>query len=186
MPFLSFGSKKNKIKKLIEEERFDEVTSMAVKDKKALQALIELLDEKVPGIRGDALLLLGILARESPASLESHVENLFPKALELTKDRNSYVRENAMVLSYELAQNFKDMLSSLREGTAEVLLQELEEGDKNLKGFALLMAGELGLKGLRAHVEELVSVEDKVILPFEGKKWVSLSDIAKEALEKLS
>ncbi len=52
MGFLSFGSKKGKIKKLIEEERFDEIVPMVVKDKKALNALIELLDDPAPGIRG--------------------------------------------------------------------------------------------------------------------------------------
>lgn len=48
-----------------------------------------------------------------------------------------------------------------------------------------MIIGELGLRELSEKVREFVDVEDKVILPFEGKKWVKLGDIAKEALEKL-
>jgi hypothetical protein len=54
------------------------------------------------------------------------------------------------------------------------------------KGFLLVFIGELGLKEFEPEVKELVDVEDKVILPFEGKKWVKLGDIARETLEKLA
>ncbi|AEK72426.1 hypothetical protein GQS_02625 [Thermococcus sp. 4557] len=186
MPFLSFGSKKDKIKKLIEAERFDEIVSMAVKDKKALNGLIELLDDTAPGIRGDALLILGMVVEQRADVVEPHVEKIFPKAIELTRNRNPYVKENAMILSYELAHRFPDRIRDLKGTIIDDLINELSEGDKNTKGFALLLIGELGAKEAKGHVEELVSVEDKVILPFEGKKWVPLGEIAKEVLEKLS
>ncbi|NJE10114.1 HEAT repeat domain-containing protein [Thermococcus sp. MAR1] len=186
MPFLSFGSKKDKIKKLIEEERFDEIVSMAVKDKKALNALIELLDDNVPGIRGDALLILGMIVEQRADAVGAHLDKILPKAVELTKNRNPYVKENAMVLSYELTRRFPDRIMKLKDTIVEDLIEELREGDKNTKGFALMLLGELGASEAKEYVEELVNVEDKVILPFEGKKWVSLGEIAKETLEKLS
>lgn len=197
MGFLSFGSKKGKIKKLIEEERFDEIVPMVVKDKKALNALIELLDDPAPGIRGDVLLLLGNVVEQRSDVIESRVGTIFPKAIELTKDRNPYVRENAMVLSYELARRFPGAMRGLNDSIVNTVMEELRDGDKNTKGFILMLLGELGssearkylgdlIEGVRGYVEELVDVEDKVILPFEGKKWVPLGEIAKETLEKLS
>ncbi|ASJ12279.1 HEAT repeat domain-containing protein [Thermococcus thioreducens] len=185
MGFLSFGSKKDKIKKLIERERFDEIVSMAVKDKKALNALIELLDDPAPGIRGDALLLLGMVIEQRGEVIEPHVGKILPKAIELTKNRNPYVKENAMILSYEITRRFPGKVMGLRDTIVEDLINELREGDKNTKGFALILLGEIGAVGAKEYIEELVNVEDKVILPFEGKKWVPLGEIAKEALEKL-
>ncbi|ASJ14209.1 HEAT repeat domain-containing protein [Thermococcus radiotolerans] len=186
MGFLSFGSKKDKIKKLIEEECFDEIVSMAVRDKKALNALIELLDDNAPGIRGDALLIIGMVVEQRGDVIEPHLDKVFPKAIELTKNRNPYVKENAMILSYELARRFPDKIMGLKGTIVEDLIEELKEGDKNTKGFALMLLGELGASEAKEYVEELVNVEDKVILPFEGKKWVPLGEIAKETLEKLS
>ncbi|CAD5244040.1 HEAT repeat domain-containing protein [Thermococcus camini] len=185
MAFLSFGSKRDKIKKLIEAERFDEIVSMVVKDKKALNGLIELLNDTAPGIRGDALLILGMVVGQRADVIEPHVDKIFPKAIELTGNRNPYVKENAMVLSYELARRFPDRARALKGTVINDLIDALKEGDRNTKGFALILIGELGAKEAREHVEELVSVEDKVILPFEGRKWVPLGEIAKEVLEKL-
>ncbi|WP_167905936.1 HEAT repeat domain-containing protein [Thermococcus sp. CX2] len=186
MGFLSFGSKKDKIKKLIEEERFNDILTMVLKDKKALDGLIELLDDSVPGIRGDALLILGTIAEQRSDVLEPYLEKVFPKAIELTKNRNPYVKENAMVLSYELVRRFRTRILGLKGTIVSDLIEELKEGDKNIRGFALMLLGELDAKETREYVEEFVNVEDKVILPFEGKKWVTLGQIARETLEKLS
>ncbi|NJE46494.1 hypothetical protein E3E35_03495 [Thermococcus sp. GR7] len=186
MGLFSFGSKKDKIKKLIEEERFSDIITMVMKDKKALDGLIELLDDSVPGIRGDALLILGMIAQQRGEVLESHIDRIFPKAVELTKNRNPYVKENAMVLSYELVRRFQTKIMKLKDTIINDLIEEIREGDKNTKGFALILLGELNAKETREYVEELVNVEDKVILPFEGKKWVPLGQIAMETLEKLS
>ncbi|ASJ09032.1 hypothetical protein A3L11_07240 [Thermococcus siculi] len=185
MGFLSFGSKKDKIKKLIEQERFDEAASLAIKDKKALSGLIELLDEASPGIRGDALLILGMVAEQRGDLLEAKMETIFPKTIKLAAEGNPYVRENAMVLSYELARRFHSAAVSMKDTVKGDLIKAIQTGDKNLKAFALLMAAELGISEARPYVEELTGVEDKVILPFEGKKWVPLGEIAREALEKL-
>ncbi|WP_148882399.1 hypothetical protein [Thermococcus aciditolerans] len=185
MGFFSFGSKRGKIKKLIEEERFDEALAIVIKDKKALEGLIELLDESSPGIRGDALLLLGMVAERRGDLLEGRLRTVFPKAVTLTLDRNPYVQENAMVLSYELARRFGGAVRALRAEVSDDIIRALVEGGRNLKGFAALMAGGLGMTEARPYIEELVGVEDKVILPFEGRKWVPLGEIAREALEKL-
>lgn len=185
MAFLSFGSKKGKMKKLIEEEHFDEAVALAIKDKKALEGLIELLDDNMPGIRGDTLLILGMIAQQNREVLGPHIEKILPKAVELTKNRNPYVKENAMVLSRELVLRFPTKASALKNTILNDLIDELKEGDKNTKAFALIMLGELKAEEARPYAEELVDVEDKVILPFEGKKWVPLGQIARETLEKL-
>jgi len=186
MGLFSFGSKRGKIKKLIEEERFDEAATLAIKDKRALEGLVELLDDNMPGIRGDALLLLGTVAQQRAEVIEPHIDKILPKAVELTKNGNPYVKENAMVLSYELVRRFPAKVAELRDAIVDDLIEEVEEGDKNTRGFALIMLGELKVTEARTYAEELVGVEDKVILPFEGKKWVLLGRIAKETLEKLS
>ncbi|NJE01114.1 hypothetical protein [Thermococcus sp. JdF3] len=185
MGLFSFGSRRGKIKKLIEEERFDEALAIVIKDKKALEGLIELLDESSPGIRGDALLLLGMVAERRGDLLEGRLRMVFPKAVALTRDRNPYVQENAMVLSYELARRFGETVRALRAEVSDDIIRAVVEGGRNLKGFAALMAGQLGMTEARPYIEELVGVEDKVILPFEGRKWVPLGEIAREALEKL-
>ncbi|MDI3476413.1 MAG: hypothetical protein PWQ79_1540 [Thermococcaceae archaeon] len=185
MGFLSFGSKKDKVKKLIEEERFEEIVEMASKDKKAFNAVFELLDESAPGILGDALLLITMVADRSPDAIEPHVETLFPKAVQLAKHRNPYVKENAMILAYELVGKFKGKIIPLRNRFAGELIEQLKTGDNNTKGFMMMLIGELKIDEARESIEELLNVEDKVILPFEGKKWISLGEIARETLEKL-
>ena len=186
MGFLSFGSKKDKMRKLIEEERFDEVVRTAVKDKKAFSGLLELLDENNPGIVGDALLILtDILETSRDVFKDSLTSDFFQKLMTLMERRNPYVRENAMLLSYRLVESFPEVVSKNRGWVIDAIRKGLEEGDKNQKGFLLMVIGELGLSELRPEVETLIGVEDKVILPFEGKKWVPLGEIARETLEKL-
>jgi len=186
MPFLSFGSKKDKIKKLIVEERFDEILKSATKDKKTFQALIELLDEKTPGIIGDSLLILTNVLETNPELFREYASGeFFKKLISLTEHRNPYVRENAMVLSYRIIQAFPQLVSKHRDWIVETMKKTLHEGTKEQKGFLLVIAGELKLSELREEIEELTTIEDKVILPFEGKKWVPLGEIARETLEKL-
>jgi len=186
MALFSFGSKKDKIKKLIEEERFDEVIKSAVKDKKSFSGLLELLDDPNPGIVGDALLILTNILEADPGVFKAHVsEDLFRKLLDLMERKNPYVRENAMLLSYEIIKQFPEMISVHRQWIVDSIRKGLVEGTKDQKGFLLMVVSELKLSELRPEVEELLEVEDKVILPFEGKKWVPLKDIAREALEKI-
>ncbi|WP_457752458.1 hypothetical protein [Thermococcus sp.] len=186
MGFLSFGSKKDKIKKLIEEERFDEVIRSAVKDKKSFGGLLELLDDQNPGIVGDTLLILTNILETDPAVFKAHLsDNLFGKLMSLTEVKNPYVRENAMLLSYEIVKQFPEIISLHRHWIVDGIRKGLVEGTKDQKGFLLMVISELKLSELRPEVEELLNVEDKVILPFEGKKWVPLKDIAREALERI-
>ena len=186
MGFLSYSSKREKMKKLIEAESFDEATAKAVKDKKSLQGLFELLDDGNPGIVGDALLLLTNVVREKPEVVKPYMSaETFEKLVSFMESRNPYVRENAMILAYETVRRFPQLVSQNRKWILDTIAKGLREGGKDQKGFLLMVIGELGLHELRPAVEELVNVEDKVILPFEGKKWVKLGDIARETLEKL-
>ncbi len=187
MGFLSFGSRKDKIKKLIEEERFDEVMRQALKDKKTIQGLLELLDDGNPGIVGDALLLLTNITRDNPSVIREYLTpETFKKLLFLMERRSPYVRENAMLFSYEIVRNFPEVTEQYRDWIVNAVRRELKEGTKDQKGFLLVVIGELGFRELAPDVEAFLNVEDKVILPIEGKKWVPLKDIAKETLEKLS
>ena len=185
MAFLSFGSKRDKIKKLIMDERFDEVLQMAVKGRKTVNALVELLDDPAPGIRGDTLLLLGEILRQNRDVLKPYVKTVLPKALEMTKNRNPYVKENAMVLLYGIVSELPLELGVLRGDIIDGLIEELDEGDNTTKAFAAFMLGELKAIEAIPKLEGLVDIEEKVILPFEGKKWVTLGDIARESLGKL-
>ncbi len=185
MGLFSFGSKRDKIKKLIVAERFEEAVARVVKDKKALEGLIELLDDKMAGIRGDALLLLNNVAESNALIVKPHVKRIMSRSIQLTKDRNPYVKENAMVLSYRLVRMFPEDMEELRDEVVQILMEELQGGDKNSRAFAMMLLGELGVRDAVPYIEELSGVEDKVILPFEGKKWVPLGEIAKETLEKL-
>ncbi|AMQ19237.1 hypothetical protein [Thermococcus peptonophilus] len=186
MAFLSFGSKKGKVQKMLEESQFDLLLEDAVKNKKIREALFELLSSNNPGIVGDALLTITNLVESNPDVVKGHFnEDTFKKILGLIESRNPYVRENAMTLAYAVVKTYLDLLNKYRAWIVDELGKQLETGDKNQKGFALMIIGELGLSELSDKVREFVDVEDKVILPFEGKKWVKLGDIAKEALEKL-
>ncbi|WP_010477844.1 hypothetical protein [Thermococcus zilligii] len=187
MPLLSFGSKTGKVKKMLESDQFQLVVEEATKDKKTREALFELLQDDNPGVVGDVLLTMVTLMGSNPDVIRPHLNGeAIKKLLSLVESKNSYVRENAMILLYSLAKNFPDLAAEYRSLIVEEAGRALESGDKNQKGFALILIGELGLRELEPKVRELVGVEDKVILPFEGKKWVKLGDIASETLEKLS
>ncbi|ASJ06961.1 hypothetical protein [Thermococcus pacificus] len=187
MPFLSFGSKKGKVKKMFESDQLQLVVEEATKDKKTREALFELLQDDNPGVVGDALLTMVTLMDTNPDAIRPHLNgDAIKKLLSLVESRNPYVRENAMILLYSLAKSLPDLAAKYRGLIIEEAERALESGDKNQKGFILILIGELGLKELEPRVRGLVGVEDKVILPFEGRKWVKLGDIASETLEKLS
>ncbi|NJF25937.1 hypothetical protein [Thermococcus sp. Bubb.Bath] len=187
MGFLSFGLKKGKVQKMLEEGQFEVLIEEALKDKKVREALFELLSSNNPGVIGDALLTItNLLERDSKLLKEYLKEENFKKLLALVESKNPYVRENAMVLAYSVIKAYPELMKKYRSWIVEEVARSLREGDKNQKGFVLVIIGELGLKELEPDVKSLVGVEDKVILPFEGKKWVKLGDIASETLEKLS
>jgi vesicle coat complex subunit len=187
MGFLSFDSKRGKVQKMLEEGQFDILIEEALKDKKVRGALFELLSSNNPGVVGDALLTItNLLERDSKLLKGYFNEEAFKKLLTLVESRNPYVRENAMVLAYSVIKAYPELMKKYRPWIVEELSHGLQGGDKNQKGFILVVIGELGLKELEPDVKSLVGVEDKVILPFEGKKWVKLGDIASETLEKLS
>ncbi|MCD6524733.1 MAG: hypothetical protein J7K48_07075 [Thermococcus sp.] len=186
MPFLSFGSKKGKVRKMLESDQMGQVVEEAIKDKKVREALFELLQDPNPGIVGDALLTITMVMENNPDVIRPHfTEETVKKLLSLSESRNPYVRENSMVLLYRLAKDMPEVARKywpLFKSEAE---RVLKEGDANQKGFMMVLIGELGMKELGGLVKDFVNVEDKVILPFEGKKWVKLGDIARETLEKL-
>ena len=186
MSFLSFGSKKGKVRKMLESDQISRVVEEAAKDKRVREALFELLQDSNPGIVGDALLTIAMVIDNNPDLIRPHLtEETVKKLLSLSESRNPYVRENSMVLLYRLAKNMPDVAERywpLFKSEAERVLRE---GDANQKGFMMVLIGELGMKELGGLVEDFVNVEDKVILPFEGKRWVKLGDIARETLEKL-
>lgn len=187
MGFLSFGSKKGKVRKMLESDQLQLVVEEAVKDKKTREALFELLADDNPGVVGDAVLAMVTLMDTRPDAIKPHLDReAIKKLLSLVESRNPYVRENAMILLYRLTEDLPDLAAKYRDLIMEEAKKALEAGDKNQKGFILILIGELGLKELEPRVRDLVGVEDKVILPFEGKKWVKLGDIASETLEKLS
>jgi len=185
--FLSFGSKRDKLKKLLEEERFDEVMLIVSKDKKARKDFLSLLDDENPGVRGDTLLTLSMLIEQNKNVFSDIIdEHLFKKLYSMMNTRNPYVRENAMILSSRMLKTFPELVERYRDWLIEAIRKELREGDNFGRGFAIVAVGELRLKELVDDVEELTSVEDKVVLPFEGKKWVKIGDLARETLERLS
>jgi len=59
MGLFPFGSKKNKVLKMISEGELEKILRSAARDPKYVDAVIELLKEGNPGIRGDALLIIG-------------------------------------------------------------------------------------------------------------------------------
>ena len=74
MGLFSFGSKKNKIIKMLSQGELEGILREAVKDKGYVDAILELLNEKNPGIRGDALLLLGELISRHKDLMMEYVE----------------------------------------------------------------------------------------------------------------
>ncbi|ACS33614.1 hypothetical protein [Thermococcus gammatolerans] len=186
MAFFSFGSKKGKVKKMLESDQIQMVVEDAARDKKVREALFELLQDSNPGIVGDALLTLTMVMDSNPDVIKPHLnEETVKRLLGLVESRNPYVRENAMILLYRLAKDLPDVTRKYWELFMKEAERVLREGDLNQKGFMLVLIGEFGIKELEGLVKEFVNVEDKVILPFEGKRWVKLGDIAKETLEKL-
>lgn len=186
MGFLSFGSKKGKVKKMLEGDQIQLVVEDAVKDKKVREALFELLQDSNPGIVGDALLTIVMVMENNPDVIKPHLnEETIKRLLSLVESRNPYVRENAMILLYRLAKDLPDVVRKYWGLFMKEAERVLREGDLNQKGFMLVLIGEFRIKELEGLVKNLVDVEDKVILPFEGKKWVKLGDIARETLEKL-
>ncbi|WP_456423828.1 hypothetical protein [Thermococcus sp.] len=186
MPFLSFGSKKKKVRGMLESGQFELLVQDAIKDKKVMEAVIELLDDGNPGIVGDALLVLTQILETDRKALSKYLdEKSFKKLMSLIHHRNPYIRENAMVLSYDIIRTYPELVAKYRPWIVEEIKRGLREGNRDEKGFLLVVIGELGLSELKPVVEEFVGVEDKVVLPFEGKKWVPLGQIAKETLEKL-
>nr|WP_297506867.1 hypothetical protein [Thermococcus sp.] len=187
MPLFGFGSKKKKVKELLEKGQFDLLVQEAIKDRKIMEALVQLLEDNNPGIVGDALLALTQVLEAKRDVIKKHISGEhFRKIMGLVNSRNPYVKENAMILTYSLVKAFPELIRDYRKWMVQEIRKGLLEGNKEEKGFLLVLIGELGLGELRPLVEELTGVQDKVVLPFEGKKWVPLGDIAKETLEKLS
>jgi len=186
MAFLSFGSKKKKVREMLENGQFDLLVEEALKDKKVMKALVELLDDKNPGIVGDALLVFTQILETDKNVLKDYMNpESFKKLMSFVHSRNPYIRENAMVLAYGLIKEYPNIVNQYRDWIVREIRDSLEEGTKDQKGFLLVIIGELRLKELKPIVEEYVDVEEKVVLPFEGKRWVPLGQIARETLEKL-
>ncbi|WP_297549672.1 hypothetical protein [Thermococcus sp.] len=186
MPLFSFGSKKKKVRQMLESGQFELLVQEAIKDKKVMNALIELLDDSNPGIVGDALLTFTQILETDKNVLKPYInDESFRKLMSLVHSRNPYVKENAMILSYSVIKEFPELVKKYHKWIVEEIKSTLSECNKDEKGFLLVVIGELGLSELKPFVEELTGVEDKVVLPFEGKKWVPLGQIAKETLEKL-
>ena len=187
MPLFGFGSKKKKVREMLENGQFDLLVQEALKDKKTMRALFELLDDQNPGIVGDALLTITQILETDKNVLKEYInEESFKKLMNFVHSRNPYIRENAMMLSYGLIKEYPEIVGRYRGWIVEEIKKSLREGTKDQKGFLLVVIGELGLRELKPLVEELVNVEDKVVLPFEGKKWIPLGQIARETLERIS
>ncbi|AEC52807.1 hypothetical protein PNA2_1894 [Pyrococcus sp. NA2] len=180
MPLFSFG-KKNKIKKMLEDGKIEEVVRKALEDKKVRKQLIELLHDENQGIVGDSLIAISTLLRENPNAIEFE-EDIVKDILKLLNSKTAYVRDGAMALSLEIARLYGDKFRNVFKDTIE---RNLKEGDKNIVAFSLLLIRELKLAELKDEVKRFVDIEDKVMLPFEGMRWVKLGDIAKETLNSL-
>ena len=186
MGLFSFGSKKDKVRKMLESNQIEAVVERALKDKKILNALFELLNEKNPGIIGDSLLALtSILERDKNTVIKNLKKEHILKCFSLSKSRNPYVKENAMVFLNFLIKENPNLFVEFKNDVIAEIKDTLISGDKNDKAFALLMIKEFKIAELKPYVEELVNVQEKVILPFEGMKWVPLGEIAKDVLKEL-
>ncbi|WP_253276527.1 hypothetical protein [Thermococcus sp. EP1] len=164
----------------------EEILISAMKDKKYVDAIIELLDEENPGLKGDALLLLGELVSRHKDLMMEYVEEGLPlKTLFLVNDPDPYVKENAMQ-TFELMLRFFPWIEGMfRDEIIGELIDILERGDKNRKAFAMLMLKKLRVKEALPIIEQFKDVTEAVILPLEGVKWVSLGEIAREVIKDL-
>ncbi|NJE07776.1 hypothetical protein E3E31_04425 [Thermococcus sp. M39] len=186
MGLFSFGSKKDKVRKMLESNQIERVVEQASRDKKILNALFELLNEGNPGIVGDSLLALtSILERDKNVVIKNLKKDYVLKFLDLVKSRNSYVKENAMIFLGFLMKENPELFIEYKGEIIDEIRDILMSGNKNDKAFASLMIKEFKLAELKPYVEELVNVQEKVILPFEGMKWIPLGEIAKDALREL-
>ncbi|ALV63767.1 hypothetical protein ADU37_CDS20680 [Thermococcus sp. 2319x1] len=186
MGLFSFGSKKNKVIKMLSEGNFEEALRSAAKDPKYVDAIVELLNEENPGIRGDALLLIGELTVRHKDLVMPYVEEGLPiTVLSLINDPNPYVKENAMQSFEIMLRYFPWVGEKFRNEMTSLLLEILQTGDKNKKAFAILMLGKLKVKEALPLIEEFRNVSDTVILPLEGIKWVPLGEIAEKVIKEL-
>lgn len=79
MGLFSFGSKKNKIIKMLSEGELEKILHSAAKDPKYVDAVVELLNEENPGIRGDALLIIGELTIRHRDLMMPYIESGLPR-----------------------------------------------------------------------------------------------------------
>ncbi|HII67017.1 MAG TPA: hypothetical protein HA302_03170 [Thermococcaceae archaeon] len=186
MGLFSFGSKKNKIIKMLSQGELEGIIREAVKDKGYVDAILELLNEKNPGIRGDALLVLGELISRHKDLMMGYVEGGLPlKTLLLVNDPDPYVKENAMQ-TFELMIRFFPWVGEMfRNEMVNILIDILEHGDKNRKAFAMLVLKKLRVKEALPLIEQFKDVTDVAIIPFEGIRWVSLGKIAQDVIKEL-
>ena len=186
MGLFPFGSKRGKVKKMLEGNQIEIVVEQALKDKKTLNALFELLNEDNPGVVGDSLLVLtSILKQNKNIVIKNLKEEHILKCFRLTKSKNPYVKENAMVFLGFLMQESHDLFIKYRDRIIDEIKDALTSGNKNDKAFALLMIKEFKLAKLKPYVEELTGIQEKVILPFEGMKWIPLGEVAKDVLNEI-
>ncbi|USS41157.1 hypothetical protein NF865_02820 [Thermococcus aggregans] len=186
MGLFSFGSKKNKVIKMLSEGDTESILRSAAKDPKYVDAIVELFTEENPGIRGDVLLLVGELTTRHRDLMMPYVEEGLPlKVLSLVNDPDPYVKENAMQTFEIMLRYFPWVGEKFRNEIASLLLDVLQVGDKNRKAFAILMLGRLKVKEAIPLIEELKNVSDAVILPLEGIKWVPLGEIADRVIKEL-
>jgi len=186
MGLFSFGSKKNKVIKMLSEGDLEGVIRSAAKDPKYVDAIMELFTEENPGIRGDALLLIGELTIRHKDLMMPYVEEGLPlTVLSLVNDSDPYVKENAMQTFELMLRYFSWVGEKFRNEITSLLLEILQKGDKNRKAFAILMLGRFKVKEALPLIEELKNVSDAVILPLEGIKWVPLGEIAERVIKEL-
>lgn len=186
MGLFSFGSKKNKIIKMLSEGELEKILHSAARDPKYVDAVIELLKEGNPGIRGDALLLVGELTVRHKELMMPYVEEGLPiTVLSLINDPDPYVKENAMQSFEAMLKYFPWVGEKFKNEMASLLIEILRTGDKNRKAFAIIMLGRLNVKEALPVIEEFRNISDTVILPLEGIKWVSLGEIAEKVIKEL-
>ena len=186
MGLFSFGSKKNKIIKMLSEGELEKILHSAAKDPKYVDAIVELLNEENPGIRGDALLLIGELTIRHRDLMMPYIESGLPvTVLSLINDPDPYVKENAMQSFEAMLKYFPWVGEKFKNEMTSLLLEILQTGDKNRKAFAILMLGRLKVKEALPVIEEFRNISDTVILPLEGIKWVPLGEIAEKVIKEL-